>query len=448
MAVRRRTHREPAFPWLRVVTLGAVLLLAAGRPAAAQDTVTIRGEVGQTVGFALEDHASDDPGWSAGQVAVNRTHYRLEFERRFGYDAAGLLSLKGYFDAGASVVEQLAGAANGESGFLELDQAFVDLYSESTDFRIGRQKIAWGTADGFNPTSYFAPVTLDLAGGEVGTLVAPATALRSATYFNVGTLSVVVVPTFERLSDGQVKALWIASASEEGEPWTRNPDTVDLPALPSNQGEIGLQFDTFFRGTSLYLSYFNGYEDQPAAWLTESAGTLKVEGAWRRQQKAGVAAATTWRGFTLWGEATYTVPGQLPPESSGGTTGLLSPADPYAQAVLGGDYRLAGGLRLELQYVYNGSGSLLRPYEASPARAGQYLVGMASYAPAEAHSLDLVALDGLRDDSLILMPTYRYKLTQTTEVSLGAVVVSASADSEFGDMSASDQATLAVTVKF
>ena len=98
----------------------------------------------------------------------------------------------------------LKGVANGDSStLLELDQAYVDLYSDLTDFRIGRQRIAWGTADGFNPTSYFSPLTLDLTRGLEG-LVQPVTAIRTSTYFNVGTLSVVIVPRVRAVGVGRV----------------------------------------------------------------------------------------------------------------------------------------------------------------------------------------------------------------------------------------------------
>src|SRR5690554_1038407 len=309
MSARRPNDRGPRHLWLRMLALGVIALLAPGSPAGAQDLVIVRGEVGQTLSFALEDGPDEGGGplWTAGQVAVNRTHYRLEFERRFGYDAAGVIALKGRFDASAGVLEDMSGTNNGDPlPLIELDQAYVDLYSDSTDFRLGRQKIAWGTADGFNPTSYFAPLDLDLTAGGLGALVAPVTALRSATYFNVGTLSAVVVPTFERRRWDKVEAALEDAVRRAVGPGSDMSSTKNV-SPPGNQGEIGFQFDTFFRGTSFYLSYFNGYEDQPAAWVS-NLETPAVQARWRRQHKLGLAVASVWRGLTVWGETAYTLP--------------------------------------------------------------------------------------------------------------------------------------------
>lgn len=444
MATTRPPHRYPRRPLLLALVLGCLLGLGLAWPAAAQDQVTIRGQVGQTLGFFLQDGSRSGEGegdpinWTPGQVALNRTHYQLQFERRFGWDAAGLISLKGHWDAGVGGLQDLIKVANGDSSsLLELDQAYVDLYSDMTDFRLGRQRIAWGTADGFNPTSYFAPLNLDLTGGLDG-LVQPVTALRASTYFNVGTLGVVVVPTFER------RANW-AEALKQEQPEFELPEERE-PDEPRNQGEIGLQFDTFYRGTSLYLSYFNGYEDQPVVWKGDTGSVAE----WRREQKLGLAAATTWQGFTLWGEGTYTLPASLDTLEGVDPSAILAPTEPYVTAVLGADYLFPSGVRAELQYLYNGRGSLLGVYEPSDAPAGQYLMGLASIPLGEDHSLELLALDSLRDESLVFVPTYRYQLTPTTQASLSLVVVHGSEGSEVGEAGLNDldQLTLAVTVRF
>ncbi|HEY8531279.1 MAG TPA: hypothetical protein VIL08_03430, partial [Limnochorda sp.] len=339
MAASRPTDRHPSRFRLLAAMLGCLLGLGIAWPAAAQqDVLTVRGQVGQTLGFFLQEGSregasgatADDIRWTPGQVALNRTHYQLQFERRFGWDAAGLISLRGHWDAGVTGLQQLVSVANGDSSSLvEFDQAYVDLYSDTTDFRVGRQRIAWGTADGFNPTSYFAPLNLDLSGGLEG-LVQPVTALRASTYFNVGTLGVVVVPTFERRAD------WLEKLKQ-----ATNLQLKNQPVEPSNQGEIGVQFDTFYRGTSLYLSYFTGFEDQPAAWVDSS----ELQAEWRRERKLGVAGATTWQGFTFWGEGTYAFPARLQLPDGIQPADIWAPTRPYVTAILGADYRFPGGQR-------------------------------------------------------------------------------------------------------
>src|SRR5690606_9287514 len=440
MGPRHTPERSP-HPALALV-LGLLLALGLAGVARAQDEVTIRGQVGQTLGFFLTegsrlngDEIGDEITWGPGQVSLNRTHYQLQFERRFGWEAAGHISLKGYWDAGVAGLQALKGVANGDSStLLELDQAYVDLYSDLTDFRIGRQRIAWGTADGFNPTSYFSPLTLDLTRG-LEALVQPVTAIRTSTYFNVGTLSVVIVPAFE-------PSEWERVLQDE----TGLSVTAENVKDYENPGEIGLQFDTFYRGTSLYLSYFNGYEDQPVVWGDEA----NLHRAWRREQKVGLAAATAWRGFTRWGEGTYTFPGRVEGLDEQRARRIWGPTKPYPTAVLGVDYLFPRGIRAELQYIYNGRGSLLKIFNESDVPAGQYLMGLASIPLTDDQTLELLALDSLRDDSWVLVPTYRYQLTPTTQASLSLILVDGGPASEVGQkhLSDLDQLTLAVTVRF
>ena len=202
-----------------------------------------------------------------------------------------------------------------------------------------------------------------------------------------------------------------------------------------NPGEIGLQFDTFYRGTSLYLSYFNGYEDQPVVWK----GEANLHGAWRREQKVGLAAATAWRGFTLWGEGTYTFPGRVEglDEQRVGRSG--APRSLIRTAVLGADYPLPGdpgGAPVHLQRPGRASSKI---FNESDVPAGQYLMGLASIPLTDDQTLELLALDSLRRDSVVLRPHLPVPAApRRTQASLSLILVDGDPASEVGQQHLTD----------
>ena len=100
------------------------------------------GEIEQTIDWFLTE----------GRLSLGITKYKLSLDQDLmragaGIDGHAYISVKGWYNHNAS-----------EGKWLELDEAYADIYLNLFDLRIGRQLVSWGTAYGLNPTSYVNPL--------------------------------------------------------------------------------------------------------------------------------------------------------------------------------------------------------------------------------------------------------------------------------------------------
>ncbi len=104
--------------------------------------LNLSGELEQTINLSLTD----------GELTLGITNYKLALDQDLrragaGIDGHAYVSIKGWYNHEAS-----------DGTWLELDEAYVDIYHDLFDLRLGQQAVAWGTAYGFNPTSYVNPL--------------------------------------------------------------------------------------------------------------------------------------------------------------------------------------------------------------------------------------------------------------------------------------------------
>ncbi|HHX26825.1 MAG TPA: DUF1302 domain-containing protein [Firmicutes bacterium] len=110
-------------------------------------------ELGPT-GLSLSGEAEQTVNWflTEGELSLGITRYKLSLDQDLRRAGAGIdghahVSVKGWYNHKAS-----------EGKWLELDEAYADIYHDLFDLRLGQQLVSWGTAYGFNPTSYVNPL--------------------------------------------------------------------------------------------------------------------------------------------------------------------------------------------------------------------------------------------------------------------------------------------------
>lgn len=415
-----------------------VLALWLGLPlAASAQEAALSGKLTYQLGYA----------YTAGATAENAVAVRLELDKRLGLRGRVRLNLDGRVPAGEAAPS------------LELGEAYADVYLDAVDLRIGRQVINWGTADGFNPTNVINPrgALSPAALLTSGTLPegTPVVAVQASYYLPAGySLTGVGIAGFVPAS-GAREALG-AIAEALGAPLGTGP----LPVVgPSPVPDDGTQFEWAVRGDGLigshnvYLSYFNGWDDAPAAWLEFEQTPVgpvpaRIVAAYRRVHQLGLATAGTIGGAAVWAEAAYTVPEKV--EALDGP-GALSSNEAYVQAVVGADYTFRSGLTVSGQVIYSGGGSLLSPYRkpGSAVEPQTYLAGIARYAPQPGLALQGVALVNAGDGGAIVLGRYTYHLTQAVSLTIGISRVFADEEAEFHALrAAADLVTAGINVSF
>lgn len=391
-------------------------------PAAAAAETEVRGTVAYRLGY----------GYDAEELVENSLSLDLSVQRRLGFSGKLYVGFEGRIPF------------TDEEAELNVGEAYADLYVGATDWRIGRQVISWGTADGFNPTNVInprgtlTPAALTLAGGALDG--EPVLALQASYYLaSGGSLTAVAVGEFvpaEGADEMLAAAAGRLSAGLGGLPVeVAGPDPV--PA-DGSQVEWAVRAEGLLGNHNVYVSYFRGWDDYPAAWLEwgpdplDPAGFMpsKIAASYRRVHKFGVATAGTLKDAGVWTELSYTVFDEL--EELDGAGALSSNAG-YAELVAGADYTFANGLMLSGQVIYSGGGSLLSPYKDpfGDVEPQTYFAGIARYSPEPGHDFEGILLANAGDGGVIAAGRYTYDIRQAAKLILGISRVFSGAGSEF-----------------
>lgn len=430
------------------VVVGVLVVLLATLPALALEPT---GELNASLGYEWNN---DDQ-----KVLHNSTRTGFRFALEDSLDFGGRLhfSTKGWWDF------------KQKDGDLSLDQLWVSGYQGDLDYQVGRQVISWGTADGFNPTNYFARMGTDalVSGSMSGD---PLWAGQATYYGSNWSVTGVVVPFFTAQEiDEQMKQMMTDQNPQAAMVLKAIEDTKKPRGLGKNS-EWALRAETQIAGFDVQASFYSGFEPLPGLEmvlaLQEIPGTgitpvPSFEGTYRRQHFAGLAATGTIGPVGVWGEITYGGPTKFAePEPNPLELARvpLSVNEKYLQAVIGGDYTFAlgKGLLAQAQYIYRGQGSLMEPYvmpnidlttltvEPGEIERAHYLYGRLGYDFSPDSSADVLILHGFKEKGGIIRPAYTHRFPNSIQLELSLI-------RPYGDESIASFGTagqLAVTYQF
>ncbi len=353
-----------------------------------------------------------------------RTGFRFVLEDSLDFGAKLHFSTQGWWDWKA------------RKGDLGLDQLWLSGYKGDFDYQVGRQAISWGTADGFNPTNYFARMGTDslLNGAISGSPVWAA----QATYFgSAWSVTGVVVPFFNpQAIDDQMKQMMTEANPQAALLLKAIEDTKKPRGLGTNS-EWAVRAETQVAGFDVQASIYSGFEPLPGMEMVltvqpDLGPVPSFEGIYRRQTFAGLAVAGTLGPVGVWGEVTYGGPAKFPEPKEPNPLEMarvpLAINRPYLQAVIGGDYTfpLGQGLLAQIQYIYRGQGSLLQPYvmpdlatlEPGEFEGAHYLYGRLGYDFSPSSSAEVLILHGFKEEGGIVRPAYTYRFPNSVQVQL------------------------------
>lgn len=297
--------------------------------------------VGHAGAQATPDTQPDaSPGWSEGGVtgSVRASYWsstrNLDDEAPLG---AGMLWLKtshrisGRLSFLGEGWLALRGPLNDSDGDGELREAYFDLRLGHLDIRAGRQIIAWGRADGINPT--------DVLSGQNFALLAPDDADR-----RLGTAS---VRASYYLGDVSITGVWL--------PEFRGHEFA-LPAPPS--GVTMVQDDRRWPGTQWAMraeqtgravdwsiSYFSGKDMAPDLGIVDGNDAPAIRLSHHPVQVFGADMAANVGRFGVRAEGAY-----VQTTDAQGRDPFTK--NPYVFIVGGADRTFGGLLNLNVQYLF------------------------------------------------------------------------------------------------
>ena len=253
---------------------------------------------------------------------------------------------------------------------LDLREAYFELNGfifSNVDLKVGRQRIAWGTADKLNPTDNVN--ALDLGdpwdfGSHLGSDGVQLSVYEWGLQFTgvaVAQFTPAVLPTGNWATALMGQAIEAPAGLTLGTVST----SVTLPGLTlADSINAGLRIKGNLLGYDLSVSYLYGRQSLPVidSEVITMAGLTAINVAanlvYPREHVFGADLAGSILGVGVWAEAAVFLPEKitLTQDSSGAGGGVLQTtvldSTPYLKYVVGGDYTFPGNVYLNAQFVH------------------------------------------------------------------------------------------------
>jgi hypothetical protein len=253
---------------------------------------------------------------------------------------------------------------------LDLREAYMDFYGflfKDLDMRIGRQRIAWGSADKLNPTDNLNPNDLEDIwdfGRHLGS-----DCLNLSYYLNDYSLSLVYIPLFTPaiLPEGNWTSLLMPAFNiPAGLTINSITDSIIQPEPNYSKGStFGFKISKRILGYDLSLNYVNGRDDLPmmqTIMITPTVNPgevdIKTELIFPKTQIFGLDMAGAVADIGIWAEAALILPEEvvmttdLSALGMGIVASVILEHEIYAKYVAGADYTFKNGIYINIQYVH------------------------------------------------------------------------------------------------
>ncbi|MEZ5069446.1 MAG: DUF1302 family protein [Bacteroidales bacterium] len=437
--------------------LAPVLLLALPSPwlSGQEATLELSGELMSDQRVLLREHQP----W-----AWNETRLTTRLDKRTGGNAKfhGEIWLRNLGLPGLHSSADLYNKGIVDPLSLEIREAYVQLNGflcRNLDVTLGRQRIAWGTADVINPTDNLNPADMEDVldfGRRRGS-----DAIRLQYYLGRDvSLEAVLLPHFQaaNLPVG-IFAGSLSSAMElpTGMVLRSAADTLLTPAKTlAQQASGGLRLKGFVAGVDLSLSYVWSRDGLPFnTWNTltpvDLLGGVGVASrlSYERFHVLGVDLATSLGGVGLWGEAALFLPDRevvmtndlsafypLSPDPVLSDSVVLK-KEACLKFVVGADYNFADGSYLNLQFIHGFA------HERGREALNDYLFlgfnkalfdGKLTLSPVNGAFIVADWSDIGNNHALAYMPELSYQATPNAKLTISAVIFDGEGNNLFAGM--------------
>ena len=340
-------------------------------------------------------------------------------------------------------------------GVSNLQEAYVDYYTDIVDIRFGKQIMAWGKADEINPTDILNPQILNNVTEEKSIRKIGLTALKTTWKFREYYLECIWKLEFDYMRILEIGSRW-SFFSIPG------IDKLPAPVLPGNKpGDTEWAFK-LSRTISMYdfsLSYFDGWDNIFTPEFSfyprgDMLYPILERLAFHRTKMYGFDFAGSVRSFGLWGEGAY-----FRTEDGGGTSSMIK--NPYFQFVVGSDYTFDNGIRINLQYLKEYITKIDDDTEKVSEEAIISRLGFGlpiqeavtcrlekKFGFGEVNSFEIFTLYDTKDNGMLLRPCVKYSPEDAVMFEVGFIFFDGDEKSLFGRFGRNDEAYVKCTYSF
>ena len=320
-----------------------------------------------------------------------------------------------------------------------LDELWLDYTSSFWGIRVGRQKTAWGKADGIDITNVICPSDMSsLSAMTSDDSKLAIDAIRLSLSGNQFTADAYWIPFFTPttlpLEDGNPLRKFLVPSSVEF-PIEAMNTTLTLPVTFSGleepekvvwNGEYGLKLSGYFSALDVSLYGFYGWDDTPFLnyEVTYEAANppypslpngLTISGEYKRMTMIGVDAAIPIKEIVLRAEAAF-FPQRHFQKSEGNTE-----QHNELSGLIGLDW-MPSGWTLTAQYYCDYLFGDIENLEREDAYAHGATLSVSKTLLNETLKLSLSGLLGLNDFDSLISPSVSYSLSDQISLSAGAYI--------------------------
>ncbi|MBI3561719.1 MAG: hypothetical protein HY080_08395 [Gammaproteobacteria bacterium] len=327
-----------------------------------------------------------------------------------------------------------ASPGNGGETQSRLLEGYATAHFEKADLRIGKQIVAWGRADGINPTDNLTPrdfvVLLPFEDDQrFGT-----TAIKFDTYLSPQhTLSVFVTPWFE---PSKMPLPTTATIKQQ------------IPARTLSHSEVGIKLDKAGEGFDASVSYFRGFSLLPDLGVIASVSSAPLLTLhYDRITVFGADFARNFGRFGFRGELAY-----VDSADQRGTDPATK--NPFLFWIIGLDRTFFANLNVNLQFFerrvrqYHTPDAIVDPVERGIAIQNAILDGQRDRL---SHGISFRISDKWFNDTLeaelfavfnltrhdsFIRPLLTYAFSDHWKGTLGAALYNGAADTQYGSLGA------------
>ena len=336
------------------------------------------------------------------------------------------------------------------------DAAYLELFGllEGLDVRVGRQIVAWGAADVFNPTDVLSSKSYENPADFGANLPNPSVDVR---YYRYGfTLNLLYVHKFQspRLPPDLEQQFFSsnripAEFQDLAEQFLAADGNIDvtLNARVPSESMWGARLSRNIGGYDVSLSYARARENLPVLGTLDVTAfdpvafdaTVEAELLFPEKTVVGVdftGQLPFWGNPGIWAEAAWHEPEPLARSVTlvGQTLSEEELTGGYLKYTVGGDYTFRDGTLLQGQLVHGfideNEEELIETYVVMGAERS-FFTDSVKVRLFEAYSLD--------DGSLLVNPDIRWQATDRVEVGLGGILYAGDISSKFGSIPTGDE---------
>ncbi len=338
---------------------------------------------------------------------------------------------------------------------INIRETYIDFYKfvlKNLDIRVGKQRIAWGTADKLNPTDNLNPDDLEDImdfGRKLGS-----NSVKLTYYLGDYSLVGVVIPIFKPAvlpSDEWASAFFSSLPVPEGLILQSYSDTVILPKRSFEESSMfAVKFSGNLFNYDLSLSYFNGRDDIPLinnviiTSVSPTAIDVNVEMIYPKMQVIGADMSGEIGKIGVWGEAACFIPEKVIMITTMNTyteTTVALDSKPYYKYVVGMDYTFKNGLYINGQYLH---GFI---HEREEDNLEDYIIlGMEKKFFDDDLKIkiglgsEIKDFNKIKDNSAIMiLPEISYIPMDNGEINLGAYFINGEDNTNFGKVKKNDE---------